>query len=167
MRRLSPLLLLPFLVAARDHGPVNPPDEPARPIQSPEALQEIQAPGPSSLANRGAKSFVGRWAASAAWCANPQGDRRPIEITPLRFEGYENSCAIDRITEAASGYELALTCVAEGQTQRERVFVAASGDMLTLVYLDRGQDATTRLGRCPGSPVPPKEDTPLEKALKR
>lgn len=166
MRPLTPLLLA-LLVAACDRGPVNPPDEPARPVQSPEALQDIQAPGPASLAGRGAKSFVGRWTANAAWCADPQGERRPVEITPLRFDGYENRCDIERITEIASGYELALVCTAEGQTRHERVFAAVSGDMLSLVYLDRGDDTPTRLGRCPGSPNPATQTSGLMKMLKK
>jgi hypothetical protein len=160
-----PSLLALGLTACGPSG-VNPPDEPARPVQSPEALQEIEAPGPSSLASRGAKSFVGRWAANAAWCADPGGDERPIEITPMRFEGYENSCDIASITEVASGYDAALVCAAEGQTRRERVRLAVSGDMLTLVYLDRG-NALIRLGRCPGSPEPAQEKTGLAKMLKR
>ncbi len=160
-----PSLLALGLTACGPSG-VNPPDEPARPVQSPEALQEIEAPGPSSLASRGAKSFVGRWAANAAWCADPRGDERPIEITPMRFEGYENSCDIASITEVASGYDAALVCAAEGQTRRERVRLAASGDMLTLVYLDR-DNALIRLGRCPGSPEPAQEKTGLAKMLKR
>ena len=166
MKRLSSLCLA-LSVAACGQGPVNPPDEPARPVQSPDALQEIQAPGPSSLANRGAKSFVGRWTANATWCANPQGDQRPIDITPMRFEGYENRCDIERITEVASGYELSLVCTAEGQTRRERVFAAVSGDMLSLVYLDRGDTDPTRLGRCPGSPKPEAQTSGLMKMLKR
>ena len=160
-----PSLLALGLTACGPSG-VNPPDEPARPVQSPEALQEIEAPGPSSRASRGAKSFVGRWAANAAWCADPRGDERPIEITPMRFEGYENSCDIASITEVASGYDAALVCAAEGQTRRERVRLAVSGDMLTLVYLDR-DNALIRLGRCPGSPQPAQEKTGLAKMLKR
>ena len=160
-----PSLMVLGLAACGPSG-VNPPDEPTRPVQSPEALQEIQGPGPSSLANRGAKSFVGRWAANAAWCVNPQGEARPIEITPMRFEGYENSCDIASITEVVSGYDAALVCVAEGETRRERVRLAVSGDMLTLVYLDR-DNALTRLGRCPGSPDPADEKSGLAKMLKR
>ncbi|WP_288757698.1 hypothetical protein [uncultured Brevundimonas sp.] len=166
MKSSSPLLLA-LLLAACGPGTVNPPDEPARPVQSPDALQEIQPPGPSSLANRGAKSFVGRWAASAAWCVDPQGDKRPIDITPMRFEGYENRCDIERIAEVASGYELSLVCAAEGRTRRERVLAAVSGDMLSLVYLDRAGDAATRLGSCPGSPKPEAQTSGLMKMLKK
>lgn len=163
MKRLASLLTT-LLLTACGNGGVNPPDEPAAPVRSPEALQAVEAPGPSSLANRGPASFVGRWAANAVWCANPKGDQRPIEITPMRFEGLENSCEIASITEVTGGYDAALVCQAEGQTVRERVRMAVSGDMLTLIYLDRERDVT-RLGRCPGSPTPASEKTGLAKML--
>lgn len=155
MRSLFPplfaLALGPVLLAGCGESSVNPPDQPAAPVQSPEALREIDPPGPASLARRGAPSFVGVWSANALWCANPQGDRRPIILTPQRFEGYENSCDIARIREVAGGYDADLVCQSEGQTAQETVRLAVSGDMLMLTYLDR-EGQMTKLGRCPGSP---------------
>jgi len=145
---------------------VNPPDQPAAPVQSPEALREIEPPGPSSLASRGAPSFVGTWSANAAWCANPQGERRPIVLTPMRFEGYENACDIAQIVEVAGGYDAHLVCQAEGQEHRETVRLAVSGDMLMLTYLNR-DGAVAKLGRCPGSPKPAGQRNGLVKMLKK
>ncbi|MBA4807594.1 hypothetical protein [Brevundimonas sp.] len=153
------------LLAACDHRGVNPPDEPAAPLRTPEAMQQVEPPGPSSLASRGSRSFVGVWAANPGWCANPQGERRPIILTPMRFEGYENRCDIARIDETGSGYVATLNCAGEGQTRSERVHMAASGDVMNLTWIDR--DITTvKLARCPGSPRAPDPANPLEKMMK-
>jgi len=144
-------LALCGLLAGCDAGNVNPPTEPAQPIRTPEAMTPApNASGASSFAG-GAKSFVGRWALSAEWCQRPQGERRPILITPLRFEGYENSCAIASIDEAGGGYDARLVCRSEGAQREERVRMSVSGDVLNLIYLDR-EDAQVKLGRCPNSP---------------
>ena len=66
-----------LLAACGDHE-VNPPNEPAAPLRTPEAMQPVEPPGPSSLAGRGPRSFVGVWAANPQWCARPQGERSPI-----------------------------------------------------------------------------------------
>ena len=76
----------------------------------------------------GPASFVGLWAANRAWCANPRGAERPIEISTTRFEGYENSCGILSVNQVADGYEAGLACSAEGQTSRERVRMNVQGD---------------------------------------
>lgn len=166
---MKPILIL-FVLAlgasACGRQGVNPPDEPAPPVQSPEGMQAVEPAGPSSLANRGSKSFVGRWAANVAWCANPQGERRPVEITPLRFQGYENSCDIARIDEVPGAYVAALACTSEGRTRNERVVLAVSGDMLTLTYPDR-DGAVAKLGRCPGSPDPSKDGGGLLGMMKK
>ncbi len=169
MRALLPSLLAmtaASLTAGCGDSSVNPPDQPAAPVQSPEALREIEPPGPSSLASRGAPSFVGVWSANAAWCADPRGERRPITLTPMRFEGYENSCDIARIVETPGAYDANLVCQAEGQEHRETVRLAVSGDMLTLTYLDR-DGAVAKLGRCPGSPKPAGQGNDLVKMLKK
>ena len=77
----------------------------------------------------------------------PQGERRPIQITPVRFEGYENSCHIASIDETANGYQAALQCQSEGQARNERVQMTVAGDILAVTWLDRG-DTTVKLHKC-------------------
>lgn len=162
---LLPVLALGSLLGACGDHDVNPPDQPAAPLRTAEAMQAVEPPGPSSLASRGPRSFVGVWASDASWCANPQGERRPITITPLRFEGYENRCDIAHIDETPHGYVAKLNCMAEGQTSTERVHMAATGDVMNLTYIDRDM-TTVKLLRCPGSPRAPDPGNPLEKMLK-
>lgn len=99
------------------------------------------------LPGRGAASFVGRWAADVSWCAAPQGERRPIEITSTRFEGYENACAIAAVDEVADGYVATLACVSEGEARSERVRFQVTQDVMRLSYLDRAGDPVT-LRKC-------------------
>lgn len=163
---ILPALGLCAALAACGPGSVNPPDEPAEPIQTPEAM--IPAPnasGESAFAG-GPKSFVGTWAADLAWCERPQGERRPIVITPMRFEGYENSCAIASIDETGGGYDARLACRSEGAQREERVRMSVSGDVLNLIYLDR-DGAQVKLGRCPNSPDPADDKADLGAMLKK
>jgi hypothetical protein len=162
---LSGLAVVALVLSACGDHQVNPPDQPAAPLRTAEAMQAVEPPGPSSLASRGPRSFVGVWAVDPEWCARPQGDRQPITITPLRFDGYENRCDIARIDEMQNGYVATLTCQAEGQTVTERAHMAASGDVMTLTYLDRDM-TTVKLARCPGSPRAPDPANPLEKMMK-
>lgn len=145
----SGLLLLPILVlsACGERQAVNPPTQPAQPIESGDAPAPPDLGTASILPGRGAASFVGRWAAEVAWCAAPQTDRRPIELTPTRFEGYENSCAITRIEEVADGYIAALACESEKVARAERVRFQVTGDVLRLTYLDQASDPVT-LRKC-------------------
>lgn len=151
MKTLLPLCLLGGLTACDRPGAVNPPTEPAPAIQGPFAA----APPPerprgmeTMLPGAGAPSFVGRWAREADWCANPRGDRVPIEITTTEFRGYENRCLIQRITEISDGYEAALRCDREGMVSYERVRLSATGQTLDLRWLDRDADRPVRLIRC-------------------
>lgn len=141
MRHAAPLMLLlsaATVLAACGQEPVNPPTEPAAPADGAPAAPPAPEPGVTpTLPGTGPTSFVGRWAANVAWCAAPKGAERPIEITPTRFEGYENSCAIETVTETAIGYDAALVCQSEGTTRRERVRMAVAGQTLNLTYLDR------------------------------
>ncbi|MFN4041108.1 MAG: hypothetical protein ACK4I0_05540 [Brevundimonas sp.] len=148
MRSLIPALSILLLAGAcGERTDVNPPTEPARPL---ERGSTAPSAGPSSvpanLPGAGPANFVGRWSADVAWCAAPQGDQHPIEISTTRFEGYENSCDITRIDQRDGGYEAALSCVAEGQTSNERVRMVVEDQTMTLTYLDRGrrQVALTR-----------------------
>ncbi len=150
--------LAALALAACGEEATNPPTQPAPPVVTPEAA----APPPSAppeagaaLPGSGPASFVGRWAADVAWCSNTTGAEQPIEITTTRFEGYENSCAIDRIDETAGDYQAALTCQAEGMTTRERVRLAVQGDSLRLTWPDR-DGAVVLLTRC-GAGLPPSQ----------
>jgi len=154
-----------LLAACGDHN-VNPPTEPAQPLRTPEAMQPVEPPGPSSLASRGPRSFVGVWAANPVWCANPQGAESPITLTPLRFEAYGSNCDIATVTETGSGYGATLSCAAGGQTKTEHVYMGASGDVMTLTYIDRNR-TTVKLARCPGSPRVADPANPLEKLMKK
>jgi predicted small lipoprotein YifL len=137
MKALAPLLIAIALSACGESGPVNPPTEPAQPIEAADPGAPIDDGTIPMTPGRGPRSFVGRWAADVAWCAAPEGDGRPIEITATRFEGYENSCAIGSIDEVADGYVATLACVAEGTSSEERVKMSVAEEVLTLTYLDR------------------------------
>ena len=118
-------------------GPVTPDPDAPLPTAEPDP---VQATGHAEL--------LGDWAAYPSWCSNTTGAEQPVTITLARFEGYENSCAIESSRPLAEGYALELTCAAEGQTMRETVRASASGDRLTLSYPDR-EGATVALTRCP------------------
>lgn len=148
--KTAPLLAGVLLLAACDAGDVNPPTRPARPVDTAEQpdAPPLRPPGLGPLMpGAGPESFVGKWAARVEWCASPQGDRQPIEITTTRFQGYENSCAIDTVDQVANGYEAALTCQSEGATRRERVRMEVDGPTMRLTYIDRG-GAIADLRKC-------------------
>lgn len=128
-----------------DNGPVNPPTEPAAGIAVEDPGAAPARGQTSMLPGRGATSFVGRWAADVSWCVAPQGERRPIEITSTRFEGYENSCEIAAVDEVADGYVATLACVSEGTARSERVRFQVTQEVMRLSYLDRtGEPVTLR-----------------------
>jgi hypothetical protein len=147
LRWLAPTTLALVLSGCGEDGPKNPPTEPAAPI----TVENPSAPPArgqtSMLPGRGATSFVGRWAAEVSWCAAPQGERRPIEITSTRFEGYENACEIAAVDEVADGYVATLACVSEGTVRSERVRFQVTQDVMRLSYLDRTGDPVT-LRKC-------------------
>ncbi len=99
------------------------------------------------MSGAGPASFIGRWASDVSWCPHTQGAERPIEITTTRFEGYENSCAIDRIAQIGDGYELALTCSAAGTVSNERVRALAAGQSMRLIWVNRDR-AEISLTKC-------------------
>lgn len=153
MTRILPLIVVTALLTACGQDNVNPPTEPAEPITGPAA----EPPKESETASRpgtGAASFVGRWAADTAWCANTRGAERAIEITPTRFDGYENSCLIISVDERPGGWTANLRCESEGQTRHERVQVAVTDNILDLTYPDRG-GSTVKLTRCPAPETAP------------
>ena len=146
-RLIVPAALVLGLAACGDRGPVNPPTEPAAPVTADDPSAPPAKGQTSMLPGRGPTSFVGRWAADVSWCAAPQGERRPIEITSTRFEGYENSCEIAAVDEVADGYVATLACVSEGTARSERVRFQVSQDVMRLSYLDRAGDPVT-LRKC-------------------
>mgnify|MGYP003575599807 FL=1 len=150
MIRTSLTLLAVFAVAACGPGEPNPPTQPAEPVDTPDAAAPPATPPPGlgpSLPGGGPRNFVGRWAADVSWCPNTTGVERPIEITTTRFEGYENSCAIDAIQQVSDGYEADLTCMAEGSVARERVRMSVAGQTLRLTWLNR-DNAVVNLTKC-------------------
>lgn len=148
--------ILTFALAACEGESVNPPTEPAAPVSAADGSAPTPAPvasgGNPAMPGSGPATFVGHWAANPDWCANPRGDHQPITISPLRFEGYENSCAITSLDQVQDGYEASLACQAEGEASRERVRLSVQGDKLRLIWLNRN-DALVLLTRCP-APTP-------------
>jgi len=150
-RALIPAFAAVLLVAACDRQTVNPPTEPAAPITT----AEVAPPAPTPpgigtvMPGAGPASFVGRWAANAAWCANVSGAQQAVTLTPLRFEGYENSCAITSLEQVVDGYEVTLAC--QGEAPRERIRLSAQDDVLRLTWLNRNE-AVLLLRRCPAAP---------------
>lgn len=163
---LFPAAIAIVLLAACSDRQVNPPTEPAAPLRTPEAMQQVAPKGPSSLAERGRRSFVGVWAANTTWCARPEDERSPIVLTPLRFDAYGRKCDIARIDETSSGYAATLSCEVEGRSDTERVHMSTTGDVMNLTYVDRNMQ-TVKLARCPGSPRAPDPANPLEKMMKK
>ena len=147
LRRFAPAALLLLLGACGDNGPVNPPTQPAAPVTADDPGATTARGQTSMLPGRGAASFVGRWAADVSWCAAPQGERRPVEISSTRFEGYENSCEIAAVDEVADGYVATLACVSEGAARSERVRFQVTQDVMRLSYLDRAGEPVT-LRKC-------------------
>lgn len=147
--RLAVLAVL--MLAGCGQAGTNAPTDPAAPINTPEAEAPPPTPPPgvgSIMPGSGPQTFVGRWAANTAWCTNPRGAERPIEISTTRFEGHETSCGIISITQVADGYQATLACASEGQTSNERVRMAVYGDGIRLIWLNRS-NAVVSLARCP------------------
>lgn len=143
------LLLAPIagLGGCDRHKAVNPPTEPARAIDQPDVAPEASGSSGGRIAGTGPASFVGRWASDVSWCADPRGTNRPIEITPIRFEGYENSCHIFSVDQTATGYLATLQCESQGVAKQTRAHFAVAGQTLTLTYPDQG-DAQVKLLKC-------------------
>lgn len=161
---LLPLCVLVIVLGACGDRDVNPPTEPARPLQTPESRQVVEARGPSSLASRGPRSFVGVWSSNPGWCSAPPGATQgPVRITPLRYEASQKVCDLAEIRETPGGYVATLAC---GSAARERVHMATVGDVLTVTYIDRNM-ATQKLARCPTSPRAPDTTNPLAKLMKK
>ena len=143
-------LLALLLVAGCGSEKTNSPTNPARPIDTAEAAAPPPVPPPgvgTVMPGSGPESFVGRWAADVASCPRETGPLRPLEITPTRFEGYENSCTIAAITQIEGGYDAALVCEAEGVRSQERIRMAVKGQSMRLIWLNRDR-AVISLVKC-------------------
>ena len=121
---------------------VNPPTEPADPVQALEVTPEATGSSKGRMGT-GPVSFVGRWASDVSLCAAPKGDRQPVELTPIRFEGPDRSCHIFSIEETAGGYLAELQCRADDPSHVERVHLAVADKVLTMTWLERGQARQT------------------------
>jgi hypothetical protein len=145
-----------MVCAACERQTVNAPTDPAAPIMT-EGSSAPPPVGPAGLdpimPGAGPATFVGRWAAEPSWCANTSGAEQPLTISTIRFEGYENSCAISTLAQVADGYEAVLACEAEGVPARERIRMVTQGEGMRLTWLNRN-DAVVQLIRCPAAPEP-------------
>lgn len=140
------LLALPLLVACESN---QQPAPPATEAPAAETSPPAAAPGPAAQAELA--PLFGTFAADLSWCGG-EGDGFPVTISATRFEGRENICDITAITDRGDGsFAADLVCTAEGQTVEERLelvpIFAPTGEGLTIVYADRGGEATTLL-RC-------------------
>lgn len=147
--KTSVIPMLVLALAACGEPEVNPPTEPADPIQTPDQAGETP-----TLPGGGPVSFVGRWAAQPGWCGNTAGPEQAIEISTTRFKGYENACAITRIGEVQGGYIAYLSCEAEGVATAERLGLSVTGQTLSVTWLDRAS-LKTEFTRCPALDPPP------------
>lgn len=150
MLTLRPVLAVLILVAGCGSEDANGPTNPAQPIDTPEAAAPPNAPPPgvgTVMPGSGPETFVGRWAADVSWCPNTTGPERAIEITPTRFQGYENTCVIASVDQIEGGYEAAMVCEAEGVRSQERIRMAVRGQSMRLTWLNR-DGAVVSLSKC-------------------
>jgi len=145
------LFMLATLLAACDPpGRVNPPTEPAQPIQGPgtSAAPPLRPSGMEPLMRgAGAPSFIGRWAATAAVCAQA-ADQTALEITTTDMQGRGLRCAIETINERGQGYDALLSCETAAGQAEQPVRFEATDDTLRLIWLDQPNEQPLRLIRC-------------------
>ena len=93
-------------------------------------------------------SYLGVWAADAAWCAAAPGasDASPIVITESEFIGYENLCRIANIEDILDdAWRMELVCEAEGVEYVESINLKVASGALTL---SREDSSETVFQRC-------------------
>lgn len=139
---LTGLALPLMLLGGCGEKAVNPPTEPADPVHALEVSPEATGSSKGRMGT-GPASFVGRWASDVSLCAEARGNRRAVELTPIRFEGPDRSCHIFSIEETAGGYLAELQCRPEDPAHVERVHFAVADRVLTMTWLDRGQARQT------------------------
>ncbi|WP_313574634.1 hypothetical protein [Brevundimonas sp.] len=145
-------VVLAILLAACDPpGQVNPPTEPAQPIQGPgtSAPPPQRPPGMEPmLRGAGATSFIGRWAATADACAQAGDHQAVLDVTTTDLHGRGLRCALETINERGQGYDALLACeTATGRTERHARF-EATDDSLRLMWLHQPSEQPMRLIRC-------------------
>jgi PBP1b-binding outer membrane lipoprotein LpoB len=145
VRRHLALLALPLILAACDQN-TTPPAQPAAqtpaPTAQPSPATPAPAPGSSGAVDTG--PITGNWAAVPANCATP------IVISATSFEGAENVCEINSLTDNGDGsLNAAMTC--QGQTASETIkmtpIFGPTGEGVRLEYPDRGGEPVN-LFRC-------------------
>lgn len=152
IRTLSPVFAALLLVAACERQDPKSPAAPVAPVITSEVAPPPAPPGVGpALPGAGPASFVGRWAADAAWCAETAGPHQPITLSITRFQGDQHSCAIATLHQVRDGYEAGLACQAGGATSDERVRLSVQGEVLRLTWLNRNE-AVLLLKRCPAAP---------------
>jgi hypothetical protein len=112
------------------------------PVEAPEpeiVEEEVEEPAPT---------YVGTWAFDPVWCTD-QTNGFPITITEAQFQGRENTCDFNDISQTPEGgWATEMTCQSEGQTTTERLVMTPVGDRLALAYLDREGEEATLFSRC-------------------
>lgn len=135
----APLVLLCACQPAPDEAPPSAP--PVTPVEIPlPAGVEPADPVPA---------FVGIWSAEEAWCLNPDGERRPVQLTESRFTGYENTCEITQVTPTDVGWTATFTCIAEGEITTQPVAIEANDQTLEINWIEDSGGQSVEWRRCP------------------
>lgn len=135
------LFLVPIALLAACQRTEDAPEAPM-----PEPVEVPPPPGAAPV--QGEPAFVGVWSADPAWCLNPNGANRPVQLTRTRFTGYENSCEITQVTPTDVGWTATFTCVAEGQITTEPVSMEADAETLEINWINQGGQSV-EWRRCP------------------
>ena len=116
-------LVVPLLLALAGCGQPDSGGDRTRTNQAeppPAATPEPAAPPPR---------YVGRWAAKLELCRDGAWDFQERHLSTAG----EVSCDFDRVDEAQGGYDIAATCLAEGNRAPDRIklrFAESAGAML-------------------------------------
>ncbi|MEO8756867.1 MAG: hypothetical protein ABI398_03805 [Devosia sp.] len=129
--RLAAIVVPALLLAACGGG--TPPAQPQASSAAPAPTPAVTTPAKAD----DLKPLLGNWGLDPANC----GDQ-VLKISTKRFEGPGSGCDITGFTDNGDGtYIAAMSCVADGQTSKERIqmrpIFAPTGEGIDLVYLDR------------------------------
>jgi len=139
---------IPVLLAVAACGGGNQPNPP-----SSQASTQAPAPPPAVSGPADQKALAplfGSWALDLASCG-----KQVLTISAKRFEGPGSGCDITGFTDNGDGtYTAAMSCVADGQTAKERISMrpifGPTGEGIDLVYLDR-KNLKSEVTRCPAA----------------